>query len=594
MPAQDTANRVFREFRRFSGDGLPGEPVNAPLPVGDPQSGPHNPKKAEIREALVGVLADAHEALDRAEELEAKLNIPDIGSGDGGKILHVLPDGSGYGLREEQQINYEIGDGSIALAKLINFPAGRVLGRAAGAGSGPPQLLTFDQVYTPPDVVPGSSQVLSPRMFGAVGNGDPANAAADTSGFIAAMNKLIDDAPGGLPNRAGPYMTLDLQGGSYFLDKGFVSTQTKSIGRVHITNGLLQFKDGTAAGTHIFIDLSSLSMLYGCQFSNLWLNGFNTSNQTIAKGGIKLPNARVVGISKCYINGFTDKGIHGVNSDFGQAINIEFCHIQGIVGGTMPGSNTAIHLEGGDNKVFGCYVGEANRLIYFGKGSNSVALCHLFNFTYTSIDGIYCNEADKMMITDNYIDTVRVSLRGFASGQPSHFWGNTIVGNKFYIPPTWVNAPAGSFTGSTAMIVYIPRAANSIVDNDAIVANTFTCENGNFPPSIAVNTANGTIGTVSETDILHNRHYGFTKKTTEPTCTLRFNNANTVTKSLASQVPFGAVRFVKSYAVETATYKVEGYTFSPQVGDNNVTAYTVTSTTSRVRVVASINAPDPD
>ena len=55
------ANRVFREHRRYTGDGLPGEPTSAPLPVGDPQSGQHNPPKRELRDGL-GDVGDAVEA----------------------------------------------------------------------------------------------------------------------------------------------------------------------------------------------------------------------------------------------------------------------------------------------------------------------------------------------------------------------------------------------------------------------------------------------------------------------------------------------------------------------------------------------------
>ncbi|KKB81009.1 hypothetical protein VW35_02225 [Devosia soli] len=55
MTVVDDILREFREFRRYSGDGLPGEPTNAPLPVGDPQSGPWNPKKANLRLALGGL-----------------------------------------------------------------------------------------------------------------------------------------------------------------------------------------------------------------------------------------------------------------------------------------------------------------------------------------------------------------------------------------------------------------------------------------------------------------------------------------------------------------------------------------------------------
>ena len=44
------AAEVFRDFVRFTGDGLPGAPANAQLPTGDPQSGVHHPDKASIRE----------------------------------------------------------------------------------------------------------------------------------------------------------------------------------------------------------------------------------------------------------------------------------------------------------------------------------------------------------------------------------------------------------------------------------------------------------------------------------------------------------------------------------------------------------------
>ena len=45
-----------RDFQRFTGDGLPDEPVGAPLPVGDPASGIYHPSKAEIRRMLILVL----------------------------------------------------------------------------------------------------------------------------------------------------------------------------------------------------------------------------------------------------------------------------------------------------------------------------------------------------------------------------------------------------------------------------------------------------------------------------------------------------------------------------------------------------------
>lgn len=49
MPSVD---ETWREFRRYTGDGLPGEPINAARPIGDPQSGPHHPTKRMIRDTL--------------------------------------------------------------------------------------------------------------------------------------------------------------------------------------------------------------------------------------------------------------------------------------------------------------------------------------------------------------------------------------------------------------------------------------------------------------------------------------------------------------------------------------------------------------
>lgn len=53
-----TANEVFRDFVRFTGDGLPTPPVGHPLPIGDPASGVHNPTKKDIREVIGNAESD--------------------------------------------------------------------------------------------------------------------------------------------------------------------------------------------------------------------------------------------------------------------------------------------------------------------------------------------------------------------------------------------------------------------------------------------------------------------------------------------------------------------------------------------------------
>lgn len=62
-----TADRLLRDFVRYTGDGLPNEPIGAPLPTGDPASGVHNPSKADLRGAIDSVTGSADEALLAAE-----------------------------------------------------------------------------------------------------------------------------------------------------------------------------------------------------------------------------------------------------------------------------------------------------------------------------------------------------------------------------------------------------------------------------------------------------------------------------------------------------------------------------------------------
>ena len=69
-----TADEVFRDFVRFTGDGLPGEPAGHSLPIGDPGSGVHNPPKAAIRDWANGFkdwVTDAVAGVEDATALAA-------------------------------------------------------------------------------------------------------------------------------------------------------------------------------------------------------------------------------------------------------------------------------------------------------------------------------------------------------------------------------------------------------------------------------------------------------------------------------------------------------------------------------------------
>jgi hypothetical protein len=131
MAVVDDINRIFREFRRYTGDGLPGAPVNAPLPVGDPQSGPHSPKKADIRLVFGGLLTEAEDATEAAEAardaaIEAQLaaesaagaNLSNLASRTAAILTHI-PASVGY----IRTAGYALpGDGGGALYKPISAP----------------------------------------------------------------------------------------------------------------------------------------------------------------------------------------------------------------------------------------------------------------------------------------------------------------------------------------------------------------------------------------------------------------------------------------------------------------------------------------
>lgn len=60
----EQVDKALRDFVRYTGDGLPNEPVGHPLPVGDPASGPHQPRRKELRDALNATVGEAIAAIE--------------------------------------------------------------------------------------------------------------------------------------------------------------------------------------------------------------------------------------------------------------------------------------------------------------------------------------------------------------------------------------------------------------------------------------------------------------------------------------------------------------------------------------------------
>ena len=64
---------MFRDFQRYTGDGLPNAPAGHPLPIGDPTSGVYNPTKRDLRELGHASLDAAVQAQEAAEAATAAM-----------------------------------------------------------------------------------------------------------------------------------------------------------------------------------------------------------------------------------------------------------------------------------------------------------------------------------------------------------------------------------------------------------------------------------------------------------------------------------------------------------------------------------------
>lgn len=73
-------NKAFRDHRRYTGDGLANEPTGAPLPIGDPESGVHDPDKPTIRGAFGSVQTAMQAGVDAAETAATAAQVAQAGA----------------------------------------------------------------------------------------------------------------------------------------------------------------------------------------------------------------------------------------------------------------------------------------------------------------------------------------------------------------------------------------------------------------------------------------------------------------------------------------------------------------------------------
>jgi len=182
-----TIAQVFREHRRFTGDGLPGEPSAAPLPFGDPQSGQHSPTKREIREALGPLETAVDEVRGLVEDAEA--------------IRDIV---AGYASDAVSQGNVPIYSTGAAVAALdvdASITALRTNGRTT-TGDGGGAFYVRDTVASPGSIVDLrdhwrlASWPLNARMFGARGDGVTDDSNALQVAFTAAAGQHLHIPPG--------------------------------------------------------------------------------------------------------------------------------------------------------------------------------------------------------------------------------------------------------------------------------------------------------------------------------------------------------------------------------------------------------------
>lgn len=173
MPTE--ADRIFRDFVRYTGDGLPNEPVGKPLPWGDERSGVHEPSKKEIRDWSNVFEGQGQIALDAAN-LAVNAMVDVHGSTFWAANLAAL--------RADTAASYPVG----------TVFATRAEGYAFQVVSSSPAITTSGGVMLQPAALAAS---VAPRMFGAAGNDLTNDRAAIQAAFVwGAANRIPVDMEG--------------------------------------------------------------------------------------------------------------------------------------------------------------------------------------------------------------------------------------------------------------------------------------------------------------------------------------------------------------------------------------------------------------
>lgn len=351
-------NQVFREFVRYTGDGLPNEPLNAPLPIGDRSSGAHWPSKAQIRAAFAPLESARDEAAASAALAAA------------------------YASDAVSQGNVPIYGSTLGLAAL-DIPEGLTAIRTCGyttAGDGGGGLFVRLEAEET-----GAVQDLNDVWWGHYSDTDEYFAASfgmgcsgdDTTAFETALQFIVE--------RGG---VLRLPKGSFTLARDIAVTgEGNGITVQGAGPGLTRLMRG-ATGNAIFLSFSDINDLTLRDFQ------IDAQRQTVGDGnhGLRILRGHNVLVERVYVKNWTSAGIiyyagDEFSTDHYKNVRIMNCMLDAYEGGgALNGIMLANSYEG---RIEGCSVLDIGR-----TGSPNYAIQLKLSNIRSRVVNCYARNAD--------------------------------------------------------------------------------------------------------------------------------------------------------------------------------------------------------